>query len=127
MMEYPHSLSDEHDSILCQTSILHDKHLTPRQQEVTRLVTSGCTNKQIATQLNCSPKTVSHHITSITGKARSVYNRDTVSRKDIIRYFQLYYLFQDGALRPVQNHTPDDPSTFVPRTPRYTQEVMKLI
>ena len=48
--------------------------LTPREIEVMKTVISGCSNKEIATQLSISEQTVKHHITSIFDKL-GVYNR----------------------------------------------------
>jgi predicted ATPase/DNA-binding CsgD family transcriptional regulator len=39
--------------------------LTPRQQEILRLVATGSTNKEIARKLGISPKTVMHHLSSV--------------------------------------------------------------
>jgi DNA-binding CsgD family transcriptional regulator len=38
-------------------------HLTPRQQEIVRLVSLGCTNEEIAEILGISPSTVDNHKT----------------------------------------------------------------
>ena len=42
--------------------------LTVREVAVLRLLARGLTNKQIATQLVISPKTVGHHVAHIYGK-----------------------------------------------------------
>jgi non-specific serine/threonine protein kinase len=42
--------------------------LTPREQEVLRLVAQGCPNKAIGRQLFLSPGTVNHHLTSVFTK-----------------------------------------------------------
>lgn len=39
-------------------------HLTPRQTEVVRLISLGCTNHEIAAILKISPSTVENHRTS---------------------------------------------------------------
>ena len=36
--------------------------ITPRDQEVLRLLVQGCSNKEIASQLNISPRTVKQHL-----------------------------------------------------------------
>ena len=38
-------------------------HLTPRQQEIVRLVSLGCTNEEIGDILGISPSTVDNHKT----------------------------------------------------------------
>ena len=43
-------------------------HLTPREQDVLRLVLAGHTDKQIADDLGISPRTASHHVASIIHK-----------------------------------------------------------
>jgi len=50
------------------------KQLTPREQEITQLVAQGLTNKEIATQLFLSEKTVRNNITIIMEKL-NVSNR----------------------------------------------------
>jgi predicted ATPase/DNA-binding CsgD family transcriptional regulator len=42
--------------------------LSPREQEVLRLVAKGLTSKQIGQQLFLSPRTIDHHLTSIFNK-----------------------------------------------------------
>ena len=42
--------------------------LTPRELEVLRLVTTGLTNRQIATDLGLSEKTVDRHVSNIFAK-----------------------------------------------------------
>ena len=42
--------------------------LSPREQEVLRLVAQGLTSKQIGQQLFLSPRTVDHHVMSICNK-----------------------------------------------------------
>jgi DNA-binding NarL/FixJ family response regulator len=36
--------------------------ITPRDEEVLRLLAQGCSNKEIAGQLNISPRTVKQHL-----------------------------------------------------------------
>jgi DNA-binding NarL/FixJ family response regulator len=42
--------------------------LTPREQEILRLVADGLTNRQIGDQLFITEKTASHHVSNILGK-----------------------------------------------------------
>ncbi|WP_446041949.1 helix-turn-helix domain-containing protein, partial [Streptomyces sp. SID1121] len=42
--------------------------LTPREQDVLRLVAAGHTNRRIAEELYISPKTASVHVSNILGK-----------------------------------------------------------
>ena len=51
--------------------------LTPREQEVVALLARGASNHQIASALDCSPRTVEHHVSSILRKAE-VENRTTL-------------------------------------------------
>ena len=39
--------------------------ITPRDQEVLRLLAQGCSNKEIAVQLNISPRTVKQHLRTL--------------------------------------------------------------
>lgn len=54
--------------------------LTPRESEVLRLIAQGFSNKEIASQLNISIKTVE------TYKARAVEKLGLFTRADIVRY-----------------------------------------
>jgi len=49
-------------------------HLTPRQAGVLRLLLKGCSNKEIARQLNLSPHTVKIHVSALL-RCFSVQNR----------------------------------------------------
>ena len=42
--------------------------LTPRELEMVRLVTQGCSNREIATQLNISEETVKRHLSNVFDK-----------------------------------------------------------
>ena len=44
--------------------------LTPREQQVVRCIAEGASNKEIASQLHLSEKTVKAHLTSIFGKLK---------------------------------------------------------
>jgi DNA-binding CsgD family transcriptional regulator len=57
----------------------HDD-LTPRECEVLRLATQGCTSVQIACALTITPRTVNAHLTAIYGKL------GVTSRAGAIRY-----------------------------------------
>jgi RNA polymerase sigma factor (sigma-70 family) len=46
----------------------HADSLTEREQEVLRLIAQGCTNKEIASQLNLSQFTVKNHVGRLRGK-----------------------------------------------------------
>lgn len=39
--------------------------ITPRDEEVLQLLAQGCSNKEIAGQLNISPRTVKHHLRTL--------------------------------------------------------------
>lgn len=39
--------------------------ITPRDEEVLRLLAQGCSNKEIALQLNISPRTVKQHLRTL--------------------------------------------------------------
>ena len=39
--------------------------VTPRDQQVLDLLVQGCSNKEIATQLNISPRTVKQHLRTL--------------------------------------------------------------
>ena len=39
--------------------------ITPRDQQVLRLLVLGCSNKEIASQLNISPRTVKQHLRTL--------------------------------------------------------------
>lgn len=57
-----------------RTSPPVDWRLTPREHEVVGLMLRGASNQQIATALDCSLRTVEHHVSSILRKAE-VENR----------------------------------------------------
>lgn len=44
---------------------LHEIRVTPRDQEVLDLLIQGCSNKEIAGQLNISPRTVKQHLRTL--------------------------------------------------------------
>ena len=44
---------------------LDEIKITPRDQEVLRLLVQGCSNKEIASQLNISPRTVKQHLRTL--------------------------------------------------------------
>jgi DNA-binding NarL/FixJ family response regulator len=46
-------------------SNLHDFKITPRDQEVLKLLVQGCSNKEIAAQLKISPRTVKQHLRTL--------------------------------------------------------------
>ena len=50
--------------------IAHPNELSKREQEVFRLLLQGKSNKEIASSLEISPKTVEEHLTSIYVKIR---------------------------------------------------------
>ncbi|PYX88622.1 MAG: hypothetical protein DMG68_07830 [Acidobacteria bacterium] len=39
--------------------------ITPRDQQVLKLLAQGCSNKEIASQLNISPRTVKQHLRTL--------------------------------------------------------------
>jgi DNA-binding NarL/FixJ family response regulator len=45
--------------------ILEQVKVTPRDQEVLNLLVQGCSNKEIAGQLNISPRTVKQHLRTL--------------------------------------------------------------
>jgi DNA-binding NarL/FixJ family response regulator len=44
---------------------LNQIKITPRDQQVLKLLVQGCSNKEIATQLNISPRTVKQHLRTL--------------------------------------------------------------
>jgi DNA-binding NarL/FixJ family response regulator len=44
---------------------LNQIKITPRDQQVLRLLVQGCSNKEIAAQLNISPRTVKQHLRTL--------------------------------------------------------------
>jgi DNA-binding NarL/FixJ family response regulator len=54
--------------------------LTPREQEVLRLVSGGLGNKEIAERLSISEHTVKFHISSVLGKLGSASRTEAVSQ-----------------------------------------------
>lgn len=44
---------------------LNEVKITPRDQEVLNLLVQGCSNKEIAGQLNISPRTVKQHLRTL--------------------------------------------------------------
>ncbi len=44
---------------------LNEIKITPRDQEVLRLLVQGCSNKEIASHLNISPRTVKQHLRTL--------------------------------------------------------------
>jgi DNA-binding NarL/FixJ family response regulator len=58
--------------------------LTPREQEILRLIAEGLSNKEIANNLFISPKTVENHRTNIMSKL------DLHSTMELVRYAAKY-------------------------------------
>ncbi|MEI7033320.1 LuxR C-terminal-related transcriptional regulator [Streptomyces pratensis] len=54
--------------------------LSPREQEVARLVVQGCANRDIAESLVLSPRTVEHHVARIMRKLNAASRTDIVLR-----------------------------------------------
>jgi len=44
---------------------LYEMKITPRDQQVLKLLVQGCSNKEIANQLNISPRTVKQHLRTL--------------------------------------------------------------
>jgi DNA-binding NarL/FixJ family response regulator len=44
---------------------LNGVKITPRDQQVLHLLVQGCSNKEIASQLNISPRTVKQHLRTL--------------------------------------------------------------
>jgi DNA-binding NarL/FixJ family response regulator len=44
---------------------LNEIKITPRDQQVLRLLVQGCSNKEIASQLSISPRTVKQHLRTL--------------------------------------------------------------
>jgi len=44
---------------------LNDIKITPRDQQVLRLLVQGCSNKEIASHLSISPRTVKQHLRNL--------------------------------------------------------------
>lgn len=47
------------------TAKLQEIKITPRDQQVLKLLVQGCSNKEIAQQLNISPRTVKQHLRTL--------------------------------------------------------------
>jgi DNA-binding NarL/FixJ family response regulator len=45
--------------------MIQEIKVTPRDQEVLNLLVQGCSNKEIAGQLNISPRTVKQHLRTL--------------------------------------------------------------
>jgi len=45
---------------------LNEIKITPRDQQVLRLLVQGCSNKEIAAQLEISPRTVKQHLRTLS-------------------------------------------------------------
>jgi DNA-binding NarL/FixJ family response regulator len=54
-------------------------HLTPREREVLRLIARGYLYKEVALELEISPKTVEHHVSAVLHKLQ-LTNRHQLSR-----------------------------------------------
>lgn len=52
--------------------------ITPRDEEVLRLLAKGCSNKEIAGQLNISPRTVKQHLRTLFLRAGITEGRKRV-------------------------------------------------
>jgi DNA-binding NarL/FixJ family response regulator len=52
--------------------------ITPRDEEVLRLLAQGCSNKEIAGQLNISPRTVKQHLRTLFLRAGITEGRKRV-------------------------------------------------
>jgi DNA-binding NarL/FixJ family response regulator len=48
---------------------LEQVKVTPRDQQVSNLLVQGCSNKEIAGQLNISPRTVKQHLRTLSLRA----------------------------------------------------------
>jgi DNA-binding NarL/FixJ family response regulator len=44
---------------------LNEIKITPRDEQVLKLLVQGCSNKEIASQLNISPRTVKQHLRTL--------------------------------------------------------------
>lgn len=65
--------------------------LTHCEKKVLLLAVKGLSNKQIASSLDKSTKTINQHIDHITKKAYKAYNKHMEFRKDIIPPMYVYY------------------------------------
>jgi len=64
--------------------VAHSARLTPRQEDVLRLVAKGLANKEIADELGMSPSTVRVHVTALF-KTLGVENRTQAALSDAAR------------------------------------------
>ena len=57
---------------------LDEVKITPRDQQVLKLLVLGCSNKEIASQLNISPRTVKQHLRTLFLRAGITQGRKRV-------------------------------------------------
>jgi DNA-binding NarL/FixJ family response regulator len=57
---------------------LNEVKITPRDQEVLNLLIQGCSNKEIASQLQISPRTVKQHLRTLFLRAGITEGRKRV-------------------------------------------------
>jgi non-specific serine/threonine protein kinase len=65
LQEFSQTLTEPQAAV---QDLVPENPLSPREQEVLRLVADGHTSKQIGQQLFLSPRTVEHHVTSVFNK-----------------------------------------------------------
>ena len=63
-----------------------DMKITPRDEQVLKLLVQGCSNKEIASQLNISPRTVKQHLRTLFLRAGIREGRKRVKLATAIYY-----------------------------------------
>jgi DNA-binding NarL/FixJ family response regulator len=69
--------------------------LSTCEQRIVLWATKGFTNKQIASHIGSSPKTIARHIESITRKAEGVYQQRVSFRSFIVPQLYCFYFAYD--------------------------------
>jgi DNA-binding NarL/FixJ family response regulator len=86
--------------------------LTRREIQVLRIISCGCTNKEIAMQLNLSEQTVKNHVHHLLRKLGAA------NRLKASELFQVQAI--DGSAITIEAHTDADTSNAIAQSPRAT-------
>lgn len=69
---------------------LDEIKITPRDEQVLKLLVQGCSNKEIASQLNISPRTVKQHLRTLFLRAGIREGRKRVKLATAVFYKEQY-------------------------------------